>query len=102
MTRKYISKRKVRQSRYIAKKKAKKHIVDINHWIEDEFRYDECVIIKNIETRKGAEENILTRSTINIQDGSICLNFNGDHFRFIGVHGNEDYFYHSVLKCFNI
>ena len=60
------------------------------------------MIIKNIETRKGAEENILTRSTINIQDGSICLNFNGDHFRFIGVHGNEDYFYHSVLKCFNV
>ena len=67
------------------------NMVNINYSIEDKVRDDECVVIENTETRKGGKDNVLfPRNTINIQNGNICLNFNGNNFKFIDVPGDGD------------
>ena len=73
--------------------------VNIDHSIEDEVRDDECVVIESTEIRKGGEDNTLRPcNTINMENGNICLNFNGNYFKFVDVPGDGGCFYLSILK----
>ena len=55
--------------------------------------------MKTQKLEKDSEDNrLFPCNTINIQNGNICLNFNGNYFKFIDVPGDGDCFYHSALK----
>ena len=66
---------------------------------DGDCRDDDCVILEMIDVREDIKDNIrLTRNKISIEDSNICLNFNGDYFKFIDVAGDGDCFHRSILK----
>ena len=65
----------------------------------NDCRDDDCVILEKTEVREDIKDSIQSaRNKISIDDGNICLNYNGDYFKFIDVAGDGDCFYHSILK----
>ena len=65
----------------------------------DTMNDNDFVKPEETDVREDSNDSIQSaRNKISIEDGNICLNFNGDYFKCIDVPGDGDCFNHGILK----